>query len=245
MIIQERIAQIAGAVIEMDEFNNRDEQYQENQDVLNEQNVEEEVENLPLNQEDEDYGYEFDEYQPEPEKSKVDWKKELWDWVVSIAAAILIALLIRTFLFTLVRVDGPSMRNTLQHGDTLYVNRFMYEPEVGDIIVFRPPNSPKTPYIKRVIATEGQVVEVDEDTDTVKVDGVVLTEDYIRQDFIRDEGTMKYPYTVPENHIFVMGDNRNESRDSRDATVGAIPVKNVIGHALFRLLPFSEFGTLK
>ena len=180
--------------------------------------------------------------QPEPEP-KVNVKREILDWAVAIVVAIVIALVIRTFVFTLVRVDGPSMQPTLHHGDTLYVNRFLYQPKAGDIIIFRPPNSMKTPYVKRVIATEGQVVDIDAAAHTVTVDGVTLQEDYIK-DALLSAGTMHYPYEVPQDCVFVMGDNRNNSRDSRDATVGAVPKKNIIGHALFRLLPVRDIGVL-
>ncbi len=176
-----------------------------------------------------------------PPKSSM--KKELLDWIISIVVALAVALFIRQFIFTLVRVDGPSMLPTLHHNDTLYVNRFMYTPEVGDIIIFRPPNSPDTPYVKRVIATAGQEVIVDAAEHTVYVDGVELVEDYISEELV-SAGTMKYPYTVPEDHVFVLGDNRNNSRDSRDASVGAVPHKNIIGKVIFRLLPVSDFGSV-
>lgn len=174
---------------------------------------------------------------------KSSMKKELLDWIISIVVALAVALFIRQFIFTLVRVDGPSMLPTLHHNDTLYVNRFMYTPEVGDIIIFRPPNSPDTPYVKRVIATEGQEVIVDAREHKVYVDGVELVEDYISEDLV-SAGTMKYPYVVPEDHVFVLGDNRNNSRDSRDASVGAVPRDNIIGKVVFRLLPVSDFGSV-
>ena len=180
--------------------------------------------------------------QPEPEP-KMNVKREILDWAVAIVVALVIALVIRTFVFTLVRVDGPSMQPTLHHGDTLYVNRFLYQPKAGDIIIFRPPNSMKTPYVKRVIATEGQTVDIDAATHTVTVDGVTLEEDYIKEPLL-SAGTMHFPYEVPQGCVFVMGDNRNNSRDSRDATVGAVPKKNIIGHALFRLLPIRDIGVL-
>jgi len=175
--------------------------------------------------------------------TKSSVKKEVMDWIVSIAIALVVALFIRQYIFTLVKVDGPSMLPTLEHNDMLYVNRFMYTPEAGDIIIFRPPNSPRTPYVKRVIATEGQTVVIDSHKRKVYVDGVELEEDYIKGDLV-SAGTMKYPHTVPDNHVFVLGDNRNNSRDSRDVTVGSIPNKNIIGKVLFRLLPVSEFGNV-
>ena len=174
---------------------------------------------------------------------KFDLKKEIMDWGVSIVVAVIIALIIRTYVFTLVKVDGPSMNPTLTHGDTLYTNRFLYTPKNGDIIIFRPPNSPKTPYVKRVIATAGQTVDIDSFTGDVTVDGNVLDEPYIKEP-LRSAGNMDYPCTVPEGHVFVLGDNRNNSRDSRDASVGLIPEDNIIGKALFRLLPVSGFGSL-
>lgn len=181
--------------------------------------------------------------QSSDEAPKFNIKKELLDWGVSIIVAVVIALIIRTYVFTLVRVDGLSMSPTLSHGDTLYTNRFFYTPENGDIIIFRPPNSVETPYVKRVIATAGQTVVVDGKNHTVTVDGKVLDEPYIKEPMLSG-GTMQYPCTVPEGYVFVLGDNRNNSRDSRDATVGLIPLSNVIGKATFRILPISEFGSL-
>lgn len=182
-----------------------------------------------------------------PEKNNV--KKEIIDWAISIAVALAIAFFIREFIFTLVRVDGPSMEPTLHHNDTLYVNRFMYTPEVGDVIIFRPRNSESTPYVKRVIATEGQIVEIygndgnNDKNGKVYVDGVELVEDYILADLV-SAGTMEYPYVVPEDHVFVLGDNRNNSHDSRQASVGAVSEKSIIGKVLFRIFPLSDFGSI-
>ena len=182
---------------------------------------------------------------PADVKPPFNWKKEALDWVTSIAVALIIALLIRRIVFTLVRVDGPSMNPTLTHNDTLFTSRLMYTPKVGDIIIFRPPASPKTPYVKRVIATEGQTVDIDPLTGTVTVDGKAYDEPYIAEPIQPSRmGDMEYPFTVPEGTVFVLGDNRNNSHDSRDSDVGAVPVKNIIGKAQFRLLPLSTFGSL-
>ena len=170
------------------------------------------------------------------EESKINWKKEVLDWIVSIAIAIIIALVIRTYVFTLVKVDGPSMNPTLTHGDTLYTNRFFYTPKNGDIIIFRPKNSPETPYVKRVIATEGQTVEIDEFSGDVIVDGKIIDEDYILEPLVSD-GNMQYPCVVPENHVFVLGDNRNRSSDSRHYLLGGIDERLIIGKAVFRIFP--------
>lgn len=185
----------------------------------------------------------IEEQETVEEKNTFNWKKEILDWVISIALALAIALLIRRFVFTLVRVDGPSMNPTLTHGDTLFTRRIMYSPKVGDVIIFRPPNSPDTPYVKRIIALEGQTVDIDERTGAVSVDGVVYDEPYI-QEPIRRMGDMQFPYTVPKDSVFVLGDNRNNSHDSRDSDVGAVPVENIIGKAQIRLLPLDSFGSL-
>lgn len=178
----------------------------------------------------------------EPQKS-FNWKKEALDWFVSIALALIIALLIRRYVFTLVKVDGLSMNPTLTHGDTLFARRIMYKPAVGDIIIFRPTNSPETPYVKRVIALEGQTVDIDQSTGGVTVDGVLYDEPYILEPIYR-MGDTEFPFTVPEDSVFVLGDNRNNSHDSRDSDVGAVPIKSIIGKAEFRLLPVASFGSI-
>lgn len=182
--------------------------------------------------------------------NKKDWKKELLEWVWSIAIALVVAFLLRNYVFTLVKVSGPSMENTLQNGDKLFVYRFMYEPENGDIIVFTPERYENRPYIKRVIATEGQTISIDYATGVVTVDGEVLSEDYIKMPTLRG-GDVEFPVTVPEGYFFAMGDNRGNSHDSRNSDVGSVDnsfglIKNesVMGKALFRLWPFSSFGSL-
>lgn len=174
---------------------------------------------------------------------KNNMKKELLDWAISIVVALALALFIRQFIFTLVRVDGPSMQPTLHHNDILYVNRFMYAPEVGDVIIFKPSHSPSTPYVKRVIATEGQEVFIDEQKGEVYVEGKLLNEDYISEALVSG-GTIEYPYVVPDDCVFVLGDNRNNSLDSRVASVGAVSKDSIIGHVIFRILPVSDFGKI-
>jgi signal peptidase I len=178
-------------------------------------------------------------------------KKEIIDWVVSIVVAVVIALTIRTFIFTMVKVDGESMHPTLAHGDTLFTQIIGYSPKQGDIVIFHPsisatdrsPNK-KTAYVKRVIALEGQTVDITADGDVV-VDGKTLKEDYIA-DKIRSfvPGGTEFPFIVPEDTIFVLGDNRNRSHDSRSADVGAVPLKNIIGKAQIRVFPFNTMGSL-
>ncbi len=181
--------------------------------------------------------------QDAPEPKKGSWKKEVLDWTLSIAVALVVALLIRNFVFTLVNVDGSSMIPTLQDGDTLYVNRFLYEPKQGDIIILHPPQSYNTPYVKRVIALEGQVVDIKPEEGAVYVDGERLDEPYASEP-ITSGGTLTYPYTVKDGCVFVLGDNRSPNGSSDSRVLGPIPVENIMGKALFRILPFRSFGSL-
>lgn len=187
------------------------------------------------------------------EKKKFNWKKELLDWVQAIVIALVIALLIKNFVFTLVQVEGDSMLPTLQNSNRLYVNRFMYTPEKGDIIIFKPADDPKRPYIKRVIATEGDTVYIDYETNTVYVNDETLDEPYIKEptktvgayiNRLMNTGnySKEQPIIVEKDKIFVMGDNRNHSRDSRE--IGLVDKKQIIGGAVFRFWPLNEFGSL-
>ena len=156
-----------------------------------------------------------------PEKKGFDWKKEAAEWIVSIVVAVAIAFIIRTFFFTLVQVSGPSMENTLHTGDRLVVTRLNYTPKVGDIVVFRPDHYPSEPYIKRVIAVEGQTVDIDFITGEVYVDGELIQEDYIKN-LTKRQGDVQFPITVDKGCVFVMGDNRMESHDGRSLDVSSV-----------------------
>ena len=188
-----------------------------------------------------------------PEKEKVNWVKELRDWVISIGVAVLVALLIHNFVFTLVNVKGASMEPTLHEGDRMYVNRLFYKPEKGDVIIFRPATDPKRPYVKRVIATEGDTVYIDFSNGNVYVNDKLLKEPYIKEKTrnsdayieklrARGEYSKDKPIVIQPGYIFVMGDNRNNSKDSRN--LGPIPVDELIGGAVFRFWPFSGFGSV-
>ena len=141
-------------------------------------------------------------------------------------------------------VVGSSMYPTLKDGDILIVSTFNYTPKNGDIIVCQSESyGLDTPLVKRVIATEGQTVTIDYQSWTVSVDGVTLDEGYINKDTapMNPSNYLTETFTVPENHLFVMGDNRNGSTDSRDERIGFIDERYVLGKVSIRLLPFSEF----
>lgn len=167
--------------------------------------------------------------------------EEIRSWIVSISLAIVLALLIRYFIVELYLVDGPSMRPTLQNSERLVVNKFIYRfrsPERGEILVFRYPRDPSRDFIKRVIAIPGDTIEIK--GGQVYVNSTLLDEPYILS-----QTRGNYPLaTVPEGHIFVMGDNRNNSEDSRFADVGFVPFDLIKGKAMLIFWPVDQFKTL-
>ena len=168
--------------------------------------------------------------------------EEARDWVVSIVVAVVLAFFIRQFIVELYIVDGPSMRPTLQSQERLVVNKFIYRfrpPEKGEVLVFRYPRDPSRDFIKRVIATPG---------DTIEIHGghVFVNDQLLNEPYILDTTRSEYPKaTIPAGTIFVMGDNRNNSEDSRFADVGFVPYDLVKGKAMLVFWPFDEFKTLE
>lgn len=175
------------------------------------------------------------------EEKKSSIGEEVKDWVFSIAAAIIAALLIRTFIVELYVVDGPSMRPTLQHEERLVVNKFIYhvrDPQKGEVVIFRYPRDPSRDFIKRVIATAGDTLEI-------KDGRVYVNDQLLREDYILEKTRTEYPkVTIPDGTIFVMGDNRNNSEDSRFPDVGFVPLDLVKGKAVLIFWPVSEIKTL-
>lgn len=159
----------------------------------------------------------------------------LHDMVFALAAILLVFMLV----FRLVVVSGPSMRQTLEDGDALILlsGVFYNNPKYGDIVVAcKDDYKDGEPIIKRVIATEGQTVDIDFDAGLVFVDGKVLDEPYTNTPTNLPEGT-KFPLIVEEGHLFVMGDNRNDSKDSRDPEIGLVDKREILGRAIFLALP--------
>lgn len=162
-----------------------------------------------------------------------------YDWVQLLVCCVVTVVVIFTFVMRVVRVDGPSMRETLQDRDLLAVvnSPLCGSCGAGDIVIIRQEDFlDGAPIVKRVIATEGQTVDIDFDTGTVYVDGEALDEDYIREPTFTDEG-MDYPLTVPEGAVFVMGDKRNDSHDSRAPDLGPVDTRYIMGRAVAVLIP--------
>ena len=175
------------------------------------------------------------------EKEKKSWQDTASDWLFSIIIAVVLALGIRTFLVEPYMVSGPSMRPTLQNEERLIVNKLVYylrEPQRGEIIVFKYPSDTRRDFIKRVIAVGGDPIEI-RDGKTF-VNGEAIDESYIKEPFHTNYGKV----TVPKGFIFVMGDNRNNSEDSRYADVGFVDLSLVKGKASVVFWPFSEFKAL-
>ena len=173
--------------------------------------------------------------------------RDLYEWVQSLVGSVLVVVAIFTFVIRMMGVDGHSMLNTLQHGDRLVVvNSMLYHDyKYGDIVILRKNGVfDDDPIVKRVIAVEGQTVDIDFAEGIVYVDGEALEEDYIREPTYTAEGT-EFPLTVPEGSIFVMGDNRNGSSDSRDYRLGTVDTRYVIGKAAFLIFPGPDYETEK
>ena len=171
---------------------------------------------------------------PEEEKQKKEkkfsLKSEIISWLWTIGIALAIVFVVNTFIARVMTVEGESMTNTLQNRERIITTSLYGELKRGDIVVIRREND--VPLIKRVIAVAGDTIDIDYETGTVYLNGEALDEPFIRERMVSidyRDGNTKLPLTVDEGHIFVMGDNRNGSLDSRCSAVGQIDVKDVFG----------------
>ena len=186
--------------------------------------------------------------------------REILEWILTIVAAVAIALPIRAFAFEMVRVDGKSMNGTLSDGEVMFVSKFDYAstwlslpwwddkgkegavrittgggPQRFDVVVCRYPGRGDTNFVKRVVGLPGDTVEIREGY--LYVNGEKYDEPYILDEYRSGSGRSYGPYTVPEGEYFVMGDHRNNSNDSRSQ--GSLPRNMIIGHARTVLYPFN------
>ena len=178
------------------------------------------------------------EKEKSPEK-KLGWKKNFVLYLHDVIFYLIIICLVFLLVFRVVIVSGTSMNLTLLDGDYLLLisNLFYHDPEQGDIVVISKDSfDDGTPIVKRVIATEGQTVDIDFTSGTVYVDGTALDEEYVWTPTVTHGGT-QFPLTVEEGCVFVMGDNRSNSRDSRYTEIGQIDEREILGKAIFLFFP--------
>lgn len=168
---------------------------------------------------------------------------ELYEWASSLVTAVVVMIAIFAFGARTTQVSGISMLPTLLHGDMLIISRVGMQPQYGDIVVITKPTSAEETLIKRVIATEGQTVDIDFEAGVVYVDGVALDEPYINMPTNR-RLDLSFPQTVPKGSVFVMGDNREYSLDSRSGGVGTIDTRYILGRVLFRFMPTDRMGAV-
>lgn len=178
------------------------------------------------------------------ENSKNSRSRDQIEWFESIVFALTVLVLVFTFVVRVAAVNGISMENTLQPGDRLLLQSVGYTPQRGDVVVTDDLIDYGKPLVKRVIAKGGDTVSIDYTTGAVEVNGEVLQEDYIAEPTYLGYD-VEFPYTVPEGAVFVMGDNRNQSLDSRSTYVGCIDERDILGKVLLCFMPFTDFGVVK
>lgn len=170
-------------------------------------------------------------------------KREVWSWVKAILLGLAIAFICREFIFAPVKVEGKSMMPTFEDNNRIIVSK-MSKVERFDMIVFHSPVSNED-YIKRVIGLPGDIVEVQDDV--LHINNIIYDEPYLQENkemlSTQEHLTDDFKVTVPEGSLYVMGDNRKKSSDSRE--IGFITEDAIVGEVKFRFFPFTEFGTLE
>ena len=169
-------------------------------------------------------------------------RKETYDWIQCLMVALIICVILFIFFIRIIDVSGTSMNPTLLNGDKMLVSDLFYRPKAGDVVVFKTDSyDPDKALVKRIIATEGQEINIDFENGIVYVNGDPIQEDYINEltntklDFIG-------PQTVPEGCVFVMGDNRNASTDSRKKEIGMVDERMILGRVYCVIFPLTELG---
>ena len=172
-------------------------------------------------------------------------RRDTYDWIQCLISALIVCVLVFVFIFRVIDVKGTSMVPTLNNQDKMLVSGLLYKPKAGDIVVFKKDEyDPEKALVKRIIATEGQKINIDFDKGIVYVDEVPIEEDYIN-DITTTKLDFIGPKTVPEGCVFVMGDNRNMSTDSRKAEIGMVDSRLIIGKVYCILFPLKSFGMVK
>lgn len=182
-----------------------------------------------------------------PKEEKETFAEGLYSWLQALTFALVILLILFTFFGRIIGVDGHSMDSTLADRDMLLLQCVGYEPRQGDVVVLNKPFADiRNPIVKRVIAVGGQTVDINYGAGTVCVDGIALDEPYINEPMFPPASPymQQTHWEIPEGSVFVMGDNRNASSDSRDDRLGIVDNRYVLGRAVYILLPFNHFSAI-
>lgn len=190
------------------------------------------------------------------EKVQSDFKSDFFDWIEVVVSAIVVVVILFTFILRVATIEGRSMQNTLFDGEKVIISNLFYEPKAGDIVVIsrnkentvdyysESMSHSKMPIIKRVIATEGQTVDIDFDKGKVYVDNKLVDDSYTKEgrtNLCYNDG-IEFPLIVKEGCVFVLGDNRNDSLDSRSSQVGQVDTRYILGRVIIRIFPFNKIG---
>lgn len=178
----------------------------------------------------------------EQQDQKFDLKKEVFSWIETLLFSLIIVSLLNTFIIRMTPVDGSSMEPTLQDCDRIITTSIHGKYEHGDIVTIR--RKDDTPLVKRIIAIAGDKIDIDFEKGDVYLNDKLLDEPFIAEP-TKNAENFSGPITIPEGHVFVMGDNRNYSDDSRNSRIGLIDERNIFGKVIFRIFPFNTFGTIK
>lgn len=179
-----------------------------------------------------------------PELQESRFKSEFFEWGEALVISLTVIILLFTFVVRLIGVDGSSMYPTLHDQDKVFMSNLFYTPEKGDIVVLTKQSFIDGPIVKRIIATGGDTVDINFATMEVVVNGEIIDEPYVNPETVAPmlAGDMIFPQTVPEGSVFVMGDNRNHSSDSRVSSLGMVDERYILGHVLARVLPIDRIG---
>lgn len=181
----------------------------------------------------------------EPQEA-VNVHQETYEWIQCVVIALICCVLIFVFVARVIDVVGNSMVPTLEWYDKVIITRLAGDYERGDIVVLQKDSFREEPIVKRIIAVEGQTIDIDFENGIVYVDGEPLDEPYVNELTYEPEDFESYerPLVIPEGCVFVMGDNRNNSTDSRRETIGCVDTRNILGKVIFRILPLNKIGAI-
>jgi len=183
------------------------------------------------------------------QKAKIDLRREVFEWGQALVSAITLFIMIFAFVVRIIGVEQHSMEPTLSEGDKMLVSNLFYTPKHGDIIMFTKKGlslagAGDSPLVKRVIAVGGDTIDINFGTREVFINGRVIDEPYIRE-LTAKRDDVEFPLVVPKGHVFVMGDNRNQSLDSRSSRVGLVDNRYILGRVYMRIFPFNNIGIVK